>query len=223
MMEEVEIVELLKKNIPDGLLSVATPRVRKVSAEIAPATIRKAAETLLGKGARLIIIAAVDAGLDVDLLYHFDLEGKVVVLKVKLGKENPEIDTVADLTLTAEWAENEAAELCGVRFKDHPKPGHLVLSDKLPEGTFPLGKPFKSKLPDEICPVAEAVITVGATAPISSLMERRRVEAGLPPQPPASYSSEPQLKEVHELIRQTNFSKQAGYDWERKKLRGMKK
>ena len=120
MMEEAEIVELLEKNIPDGLLSVVTPRVRKVSAEIAPDIIRKAAETLLGKGARLIIIAAVDAGLDIDLLYHFDLEGKVVVLRVKLGKEKPEIDTVADLTPTAEWAENEAAELCGVRFRDHP-------------------------------------------------------------------------------------------------------
>ena len=223
MMKEAEIVELLEKNIPDGLLNVVTHRVRKVSAEIAPAIIRKAAETLLGKGARFIIIAAVDAGLDIDLLYHFDLDGKVVVLRVKLGKEKPEIDTVADLTPTAEWAENEAAELCGVRFKDHPKPGHLVLSDKLPEGTFPLRKPFKSKLPDEIGPVAEAVITVGATAPISSLIERRRVEAGLPPKPPASYSNEPQLKEVHELIRQTNFSRQAGYDWKRKKLRGIKK
>ncbi len=222
-MEGAEIVKLLEKNIPDGLLSVAMPRVRKVSAEIAPATIKKAAETLLGNGARFIIIAAVDAGLDVDLLYHFDLAGKVVVLKVKLGKENPEIDTIADLSPAAEWAEKEAAELCGVMFKGHPKPGHLVLSDKFPKGTFPLGKPFKSKLPDKICPVAEAVITVGATAPISSLVERRRVEAGLPPQPPASYSSEPQLKEVHELIRQTNFSKQAGYDWERKKLRGIKK
>jgi len=222
-MEGAEIVKLLEKNIPDGLLSVAMPRVRKVSAEIAPATIKKAAETLLGNGARFIIIAAVDAGLDVDLLYHFDLAGKVVVLKVKLGKENPEIDTIADLSPAAEWAEKEAAELCGVRFKGHPKPGHLVLSDKFPKGTFPLGKPFKSKLPDKICPVAEAVITVGATAPISSLVERRRVEAGLPPQPPASYSSDSQLKEVHELIRQTNFSRQAGYDWERKKLRGIKK
>lgn len=220
IIEEAEIIELLEKNIPDGLLSVTKSRARKVSAEIAPGTIRKAAGTLLSKGARLIVIAAVDAGLDVDLLYHFDLAGKVVLLKVKLGKENPEIGTIADLTPAAEWAENEAAELCGLRFKGHPKPGHLVLSDKFPDGTFPLGKPFKSKLPDEIGPVAEAVITVGATAPISSLEERRRVEAGLPPQPPASYSSEPQLKEVHELIRQTNFSRQAGYDWKRKKLRG---
>ncbi len=222
-MGEAEIVELLQKNIPDGLFSVGTPRTRKVLAEIAPGAIRKATETLLGKGARFIIIAAVDEGLDVNLLYHFDLEGKIVVLKVKLGKENPEIGTIADLTPAAEWAEREAAELCRVRFKNHPKPGHLVVSDKLPEGTFPLSKPFKPKLPDKIVPVAEAIITVGATAPISSLVERRRAEAGLPPRPPASYSSEPQLKEVHELIQQTNFSKRAGYDWERKKLRGVKK
>lgn len=220
MMEETKIIELLQKNIPDGILSVATPRMRKVSVEIVPSKIKKAAEILLSKGARFIIIAAVDTGIDIDLLYHFDLGGKVTLLKVKLGKERPEIDTISDLTPAAEWAENEAAELCGVIFKDHPKPGHLVLSDKLPEGTFPLGKPFKPKLPDKISPVAESIITVGATAPISPLVERRRAEAGLPLQPPASYSSEPQLKEVHELIQQTNFGERAGYDWKRKKLRG---
>lgn len=222
-MEETAIVELLKGSLGDGLLKVSTPRERKVLAEVTPEAMRKAAEGLLGKGARLIIIAAADVGLEVELLYHFDLAGKVAVLKAKLPKESPEIDSIVDLTPAAEWAEKEAAELCGVSFRAHPKPGHLVLPDEWPEGNFPLGKPFKSKLPDEISTVAEAVMTVGATAPISELVQRRRREAGLSPQPPASYSSEPQLKEVHELIKQTSFGEQAGYDWKRKKMRGVRK
>lgn len=222
-MDENAIAGLLKASLGGGLLSVSVPRERKVLAEIAPRALRKAAEVLLGKGARFVIIAAVDAGLEVELLYHFDLSGKVAVLKTRLAKESPEIDTIADLTPAADWAEKEAAELCGVRFRAHPEPRHLVLPDEWQKDNFPLGKPFKSKLPDEVSPVAEAVITVGATAPISDLMQRKREEAGLPPQPPASYSSEPQLKEIHELIKQTNFSERAGYDWNRKKLRGERK
>lgn len=223
MVEENAIVKLLKENLGDELLNASTPRERKVWAEITPRAIRKAAESLLGEGARFIIIAAIDVGLDIELLYHFDLTGRVVVLKTRLAKENPEIDSIAGLTPAAEWAEKEAAELCGAKFRAHPKPRHLVLQDEWPEGSFPLGKPFKPPVPDEITPVAEAITTVGATAPITPLVERRRVEAGLPPQPPASYSSEPQLKEVHELIKQTSFSERVGYDWERKKLRGTKK
>ena len=222
-MKETAIADLLREELGDRLLSSSTPSERKVLMSVAPEAIREAVEVLLGKGARFIIIAAIDVGLDVELLYHFDLAGKVVVMRTRLPKENPATDSVADLTPAAEWAEKEAAELCGVSFRAHPKPGHLVLPDEWPEGNFPLGKPFKLKLPDEISPVAEAVVSVGMTAPISDLVERRRAEAGLSPKPPASYSSEPQLKEVHELIKQTSFSERAGYDWERKKLRGVRK
>lgn len=221
-MEEVLAAELEKK-LAGALLNITIPRKRKVSAGIAPEAIRKATEILLLRGARFVIIATVDVGLEVELLYHFDLDGTVVVLKVKLAKEIMDIDSIVNLTPAAEWAEKEAAELFGVSFRRHPAAGHLVLSDEWPEGNFPLTKPFKPKLADEVGSVAESLITVGATAPISSLVERKRAEAGLPPQPPASYSSKLKLKEVQELIKHTSFSERAGYDWERKRMRGVRK
>lgn len=222
-MKESLIVKFLKENLRDGLLSVETPRERKVLAEVVPGAIKKAAKALMNKGARFVIIAAVDVGLHVELLYHFDFSGRVAVLKAKVPKEAPEIESIADLTPAAEWAEKEATDLLGVNFKGHPKPGRLVLPDDWPEDKPPLGKPFKPKIAEEVSPVAESIITVGATAPITPLMERKRTEAGLPSRPPASYSNEPQLKQVHELAKQTSFSERVGYDWERKKLKKVKK
>lgn len=223
MIEKTGIIELLKAEVEKGILGSAAPRERKVLVEIEPSTIRKASKVLLKKESRFVIIAAIDEGLNIKLLYHFDLGGTVVILKTKVKKEAPEIASIADLTPAAEWAEREAAELFGVNFKAHPSPGHLLLPDDWPAENYPLGKPFKPKLPDQLCPVAESITSVGATAPISPLVQRRREEAGLPPQPPASYSSDRELREVHELVKETKFDERVGYDWERKKLRGRRK
>lgn len=215
-----EVVERLKAEV--GVLSAGVERERKVRAAIEPAVIQNITQILLNSGARFGIIAAADKGLDIDLLYHFDLGGTLIVLQTSVAKEAPEIKSIAELTPAAEWAEKEVAELFGVNFRGHPKPSHFQLPDDWPAGNYPLGKPFKSKLPDEICPVAESITSVGATASLTPLMQRKREEAGLPAQPPASYSDEASLREVHELARHTEFDKLAGYDWEKKKLRGGK-
>ncbi len=218
MPSGAEIVERLKSEA--GVLSAGVERERKVSAAIESAAIQNIAQTLFNSGARFVIIAAADKGLDIDLLYHFDLGGTLIVLQTSVAKEAPEIESIAELVPAAEWAEKEVAELFGVNFRGHPKPGHFQLPDDWPTGDYPLGKPFKPKLPDEICPVAESITSVGATAPLTPLMQRKREEAGLPAQPPASYSDEASLREVHELARYTEFDKLAGYDWKKKKLRG---
>lgn len=220
-MEAGKVVELLK-GISPGVSSVESPRERKVQAEVAPASIKSVVEVLVKNDARFIIIAAVDSGLDVELHYHFSIGGTVAVLKAKLPKENLEIDSVTGIIPGIEWAEREAAEFTGAKFKGHPNPEHLVLPEDWQEGNFPFQKPFK-RLPDEVSPVAESVATVGATAPMTELMERKRQEAGLPVHPPMSYSIDSQLKEINDLIKSSGFVERAGYDLEKKKLRGVKK
>ncbi|MBD3232962.1 MAG: hypothetical protein GF315_04485 [candidate division Zixibacteria bacterium] len=53
------------------------------------------------------------------------------------GDEEPEIDTVTTVWLSADWFEREIIELFGVKFKGHPDPRHLMLDDDWDEG-FPL-------------------------------------------------------------------------------------
>lgn len=219
MFQEAEVLEYLKTKIGVGLTSSSVLRKRKVCATVKPAVLRMAVEALLKRGSRFITITAIDGGLDLELIYHFDLSGTLVDLKTIIQKEAPEIDTITDLTSAAEWAEKEAAELFGIGFLAHPKPGHFFLPDEWPADRYPLAKPFRSELPEQLCPVAESLISSGATAPISPLIKRKREEIGLPAQPPASYASEPWLHEVHELVQQTDFSKKVGYDWKKRKLR----
>lgn len=61
------------------------------------------------------------------------------VVKVKLDREAPEIDTVSDVWRTASWYEREAMELFGIRFKDHPDPRPLLLYDDWDYG-YPMRK-----------------------------------------------------------------------------------
>ncbi len=216
-MTDLAVDEILEGLTREVKARVIYSRERRAVVEIEPRSIRKAVEILSNKG-RFMMLAAVDEGLDIELLYNFDVDGTVVVLRAVIAKETSEIDSISDLMPAAEWAERETAELFGVRFKAHPRPAPLLLPEGW-SGSPPLRGPFEGELPAKICPVAESLISVGTTAPLSPHMQRKRDEAGLPASPPASYASEEALRELQELMKRVAFDKKAGYDWERKKLR----
>ena len=52
-----------------------------------------------------------------------------MLVKVKLDINNPELETVSDLWLAANWYEREAMELFGVKFLNHPDPRPLLLTE----------------------------------------------------------------------------------------------
>ncbi|THU41157.1 NADH-quinone oxidoreductase subunit C [Niastella caeni] len=76
------------------------------------------------------------------MVYHFSstVFRHTIVVKVKLDRNNPEIETVSDLWRTAEFHEREVFDLFGVRFLHHPDLRRLVLADDF-EG-HPLRKDF---------------------------------------------------------------------------------
>jgi len=216
-MSENEMIESIKK-VGAGVLDV-TSKKRKTSVTIEPSIIRRVVQALLEHQPRFVIIAAVDLGMDVELLYHFDIEGKLIVVRATIAKEDNQIDTIVDLVPAADWAEKEVAELFGINFRLHPKPGHFVLSKDWPSDKPPLRESFKGVLPEQFCPVADSLISTGMTAPMSPLMQRKREEAGLPRSPPSSSADEASLGEIREVAKGAEFDKKAGYDWKKGKLR----
>lgn len=64
-----------------------------------------------------------------------------LVVKVKLDRANPEVDTVSDIWRTAEFHEREVYEMFGVNFLRHPDLRLLILPDGW-EGKNPLRKDF---------------------------------------------------------------------------------
>jgi NADH:ubiquinone oxidoreductase subunit C len=65
-----------------------------------------------------------------------------LVVKSKLDRNQPEIETVSHIWRTAEFHEREAFEMFGVNFLHHPDLRLLILPDGW-EGRFPLRKDFE--------------------------------------------------------------------------------
>jgi NADH-quinone oxidoreductase subunit C len=65
-----------------------------------------------------------------------------LVIKVKLDRAEPRIETVADIWRTAEFNEREAYEMFGVQFVNHPDLRLLILPDGW-EGRNPMRKDFE--------------------------------------------------------------------------------
>ncbi|MGC4040678.1 MAG: NADH-quinone oxidoreductase subunit C [Flavobacterium sp.] len=54
--------------------------------------------------------------------------------------ENPEVDTITDLFLSANWMEREAWDFFGIRFKGHPQLKRILNMDEMI--SFPMRKEF---------------------------------------------------------------------------------
>jgi NADH:ubiquinone oxidoreductase subunit C len=80
------------------------------------------------------------------MVYHFTstVFRHTIVVKIKLDRSNPEIETVSDLWRTAEFHEREVYDLFGVKFTHHPDLRRLVLTDDF-EG-YPLRKDFEDPI-----------------------------------------------------------------------------
>ena len=65
-----------------------------------------------------------------------------IVVKVKLDRSGPELQTISDIWRTAEFHEREVYEMFGVSFKGHPDLRLLILPDGW-EGKNPMRKDFE--------------------------------------------------------------------------------
>jgi len=96
-------------------------------------------------GGRLATASGVDTRDGFDIVYHFcfDAESAVVNLQTSLGKDKPEVDSLAPFIAGAAFVEREIHDLFGINFKGHPNLKRLILSDDWPEGVYPLRKDYK--------------------------------------------------------------------------------
>lgn len=80
----------------------------------------------------LFCVTCVDWKTHFTMVYHLTstVHRDSIVIKAKLNKENPEIETVSDIWRTAEFHEREVYDLFGVRFNNHPDLRRLFLTDE---------------------------------------------------------------------------------------------
>ncbi|MEM6830263.1 MAG: NADH-quinone oxidoreductase subunit C [Bacteroidota bacterium] len=66
-----------------------------------------------------------------------------LMLQVKIGRENPELDSISDIWKAAEWHEREAYDMTGIRFKNHPDLRRILMPEDW-EG-YPLRKDYQEQ------------------------------------------------------------------------------
>jgi len=95
----------------------------------------------------LFCLTCVDWKTHLTMVYHFSStrhRGSIVV-KAKLDKDKPEIETVSDIWKTAEFHEREVYEMFGVNFIGHPDLRLLILPDGW-EARNPMRKDFEDPI-----------------------------------------------------------------------------
>jgi NADH:ubiquinone oxidoreductase subunit C len=92
----------------------------------------------------LFCLTCVDWKTHLTMVYHFTSTDhrQPVVVKIKLDRDKPEIETVAHIWKTAEFHEREVYEMFGVNFLNHPDLRLLILPDGW-EGKNPMRKDFE--------------------------------------------------------------------------------
>ena len=94
----------------------------------------------------LFCLTCVDWKTHLTMVYHLSStrHRHNIVIKSKLNREKPEIQTVCDIWRTAEFHEREVYELFGVNFLNHPDLRKLILPDDW-EG-YPLRKDYEDPI-----------------------------------------------------------------------------
>ena len=94
----------------------------------------------------LFCVTCVDWKTHLTMVFHLTSTSyrHMIVVKSKLDRNNPEIETVCDIWRTAEFHEREQYEMFGVKFLNHPDLRRLILEDDF-KG-FPLRKDFEDPI-----------------------------------------------------------------------------
>jgi NADH-quinone oxidoreductase subunit C len=142
-MNKVELVEFVKSidkdlEIKEGkqYTEVTVPSSKLYSLA------KQLREREEGKFDFLFCLSGVDYGQDLGVVYHLrsTIYNHVIVLKTRTSdREHPQLDSVADIWMTADFHEREVYDLLGIKFTNHPDLRRLFLDNSW---GFPLRKDY---------------------------------------------------------------------------------
>lgn len=119
-MNAPELKDNLQVKFSKKILHWEEKNPRRLYVEIEPEALREIAGYVFHElKARFAIASAVQTLAGFQILYHFsfDRSGVILSLRVRLGKKNPEIDSITEIIPAADWIEREIAELFGIAFR----------------------------------------------------------------------------------------------------------
>jgi len=95
----------------------------------------------------LFCLTCIDFKTHLTMVYHFTstTHRHTIVVKSKLDRNKPEIETISHIWRTADFHEREVYELFGVNFLNHPDLRLLILPDGW-EGRNPMRKDYEDPI-----------------------------------------------------------------------------
>jgi len=88
----------------------------------------------------LSTITALDAGYNIEVIYHVAFTDALVSVKVQVSKEDPTLPSIVEIIPGAALYEREVHDLFGIVFEGNTDLSPLLLPDDWPEDIYPLRK-----------------------------------------------------------------------------------
>jgi len=139
-----DLLKEIKEKFPEIEVYIHQPR--RLYLKISKEKIKEVAYFLhKEKGMRLSIMTGIDTRDGIEILYHFshDPTGTYYTVKIITPRDNPQVDTISDITKASEWIEREIWELLGVEFVGHKNLKPLLTSEDWPRDKFPLRRDYE--------------------------------------------------------------------------------
>lgn len=146
-MNKTQLTEFVSKL----LIGTATTEGKQFAEVVVPAELLHESAAKLRSNQELNLdflecISGVDYGKDMGVVYHLtsSTQKHTIVMKVRIkDRENPVVDSVSDIWLTADFQEREVYDLLGIKFKGHPDLRRLFLDNSW---GFPLRKDYTDEI-----------------------------------------------------------------------------
>ena len=138
----MSILNEIKGRLKDRISDWYEHNPRRIYFSVNKKNIREVAQVLFKDlGLRFATATGIDIPEGFEIVYHFSLDksGQMISVRTFIGdKQNPEIDSLAVISVAFEWIEREIWEMLGIKFLGHPNLRRLLLAEDWPEGEYPL-------------------------------------------------------------------------------------
>lgn len=145
-MVKKDVFKEIKDKLSKKVLRVYEKTPRRAYIDLKPEDIPTAANFIFKDlKARFVTASGVDTPQHIEILYHFafDKLGRIISLRTRLDRKNPEIESLTSIIRGAKWIEREIHELLGVNFRNHPNLKRLLLAEDWPENKYPLRRDYR--------------------------------------------------------------------------------
>jgi NADH-quinone oxidoreductase subunit C len=135
---------LIYRIAESGVESIYIQKCNKIWVEVKRENLLEFCSFLKENGFdHLSCILGVDRGEHFEVIYHIwsYIDRRMLSVRVKVPKDDPEVDSVVSIWRAADWHERETYDMFGIIFRGHPDLRRILLPDDF-EG-FPLRKDFK--------------------------------------------------------------------------------